>query len=92
MAWDTFVYDNIKRQLMAEGFSEAVAQGGQIMVLITIAVCRRRAARGWHSTTVSPVPGSFHLRAVRRKKSQRRRVRKQKAEQLQLVGHHLSEN
>ncbi|WP_454878625.1 hypothetical protein [Serratia inhibens] len=28
MAWDTFVYDNIKRQLMAEGFSEAVAQGG----------------------------------------------------------------
>jgi hypothetical protein len=45
MAWDTFVYDNIKRQLVAEGFSEAVAQGGQIMVLITIAVCRRRAAR-----------------------------------------------
>lgn len=28
MAWDTFVYDNIKRQLVAEGFSEAVAQGG----------------------------------------------------------------
>ncbi|WP_258089516.1 hypothetical protein [Serratia liquefaciens] len=45
MAWDTFVYDNIKRQLVAEGFSEAVAQGGgQIMDLITIAGCRRRAA------------------------------------------------
>lgn len=88
MAWDTFVYDNIKRQLVAEGFSEAVAQGGQTMVLITIAACRRRAARGWHSTIVSPVPGSFRLRAVRRKKSQRRRVRKQKAEQLQLVGLH----
>ncbi len=90
MAWDTFVYDNIKRQLVAEGFSEAVAQGGQIMVLITIAVCRRRVARGWHSTTVSPAQGSFRLRAVRRKKSQRRRVRKQKAEQLQLLGNHLS--
>lgn len=90
MAWDTFVYDNIKRQLVAEGFSEAVAQGGQIMELITIAACHRQAARGWRSTTVSPVPGSFRLRAVRRKKSQRRRVRKQKAEQLQLLGHHLS--
>lgn len=88
MAWDTFVYDNIKRQLVAEGFSEAVAQGGQIMVLITIAVCRRRAARGWRSTTASPVPGSLRLRVVRRKKSQRRRVGKQKAEQLQLRGLH----
>lgn len=28
MAWDTFVYDNIKKQLVAEGFSEAVAHGG----------------------------------------------------------------
>lgn len=88
MAWDTFVYDNIKRQLVAEGFSEAVAQGGQIMVLITIAVCRRRAASGWYSTTVSPVPGSLRLRVVRRKKSQRRRVGKKKAEQLQLRGLH----
>lgn len=88
MAWDTFVYDNIKRQLVAEGFSEAVAQGGQIMVLITIAVCRRRAARGWRSTTASPAPGSLRLRVVRRKKSQRRRVGKQKAEQLQLRGLH----
>ncbi|AGQ30858.1 hypothetical protein M495_10490 [Serratia liquefaciens ATCC 27592] len=89
MAWDTFVYDNIKRQLVAEGFSEAVAQGGgQIMGLITIAVCRRQAGRGWHSTTVSPVPGSLRLRVVRRKKSQRRRVGKQKAVQLQLRGLH----
>ncbi len=28
MAWDTFVYDNIKKQLVKEGFSEALAQGG----------------------------------------------------------------
>lgn len=28
MAWDKFVYDNIKKQLMTEGFSEALAQGG----------------------------------------------------------------
>ncbi|WIF05646.1 hypothetical protein QEP77_17205 [Serratia sp. B1] len=27
MAWDTFVYDNIKKQLVKEGFSEALAQG-----------------------------------------------------------------
>ncbi|EME9755944.1 TPA: hypothetical protein ACF3P8_002628 [Serratia marcescens] len=30
MAWDTFVYDNIKKQLVKEGFSEALAQGGGI--------------------------------------------------------------
>lgn len=28
MARDTFVYDNIKKQLVKEGFSEALAQGG----------------------------------------------------------------
>lgn len=28
MAWDTFVYDNVRKQLMAEGFSEALAVGG----------------------------------------------------------------
>lgn len=27
MAQDTFVYDNIKKQLVKEGFSEALAQG-----------------------------------------------------------------
>lgn len=30
MAWDAFVYDNIKKQLVKEGFSEALAQGGGI--------------------------------------------------------------
>ncbi|MBH1895833.1 MULTISPECIES: hypothetical protein [Serratia] len=88
MAWDTFVYDNIKKQLVKEGFSEALAQGGQTMVLITIAVCRRRAAKGWHSTIASPEPGSLHWQAVRRTRSQRRRPRKQKAAQLQLHGLH----
>lgn len=29
MAWDTFVYDNVRKQLIAEGFSEALAVGGQ---------------------------------------------------------------
>ncbi|HEJ7121063.1 hypothetical protein FHU12_3239 [Serratia marcescens] len=88
MAWDTFVYDNIKKQLVKEGFSEALAQGGQTMELITIAVCRRRAAKGWHSTIASPEPGSLHWLAVRRTRSQRRRARKQKAAQLQLHGLH----
>lgn len=30
MAWDTFVYDNVRKQLMAEGFSEALAVGGAV--------------------------------------------------------------
>ncbi|WP_241164960.1 hypothetical protein [Serratia marcescens] len=28
MGWDKFVYENIKKQLVKEGFSEALAQGG----------------------------------------------------------------
>lgn len=28
MAWDTFVYDNVRKQLVAEGFSEALAVVG----------------------------------------------------------------
>ncbi|HEM7577676.1 TPA: hypothetical protein U2J86_004712 [Serratia marcescens] len=30
MGWDKFVYENIKKQLVKEGFSEALAQGGGI--------------------------------------------------------------
>jgi hypothetical protein len=28
MAWDIFVYENVRKQLIAEGFSEALAVGG----------------------------------------------------------------
>lgn len=45
MAWDTFVYDNIKKQLVKEGFSEALAQGHHTEPTFT-GGSHRRAGRG----------------------------------------------
>ncbi|HIF6771877.1 TPA: hypothetical protein ACX37U_000631 [Serratia marcescens] len=45
MAWDTFVYDNIKKQLVKEGFSEALAQGGHHTGPTFTGESRRRAGR-----------------------------------------------
>lgn len=90
MAWDTFVYDNVRKQLIAEGFSEALAVGGGSTQRICIAGSHRRARRVRCMTTVSLWLGGMCWGVARKTRSlwQGRK----KAEQLQLVGHHFSNN
>lgn len=91
MAWDTFVYENVRKQLIAEGFSEALAiVGGGITQRICIAGSLRRARKVRCMTIVSQWLGDMCWGAAQRTRS--RDQGRKKAEQLQLVGHHFSEN
>ncbi|KFB89014.1 hypothetical protein CR62_24195 [Serratia grimesii] len=90
MAWDIFVYENVRKQLIAEGFSEALAVVGGITQRICIAGSHRRARKVRCMTTVSLWLGGMCWGAAQRTRS--RDQGRKKAEQLQLVGHHFSEN
>lgn len=48
-----FIRKNIVTQLVGEGFPEDVARGGQKRAWISIAACRKPAAKGAASTTAS---------------------------------------
>ncbi|KFK93594.1 MULTISPECIES: hypothetical protein [unclassified Serratia (in: enterobacteria)] len=83
MAWDTFVFDNINKQLIAEGFPPGLAQGGQLMGLIIIAACHRPVSAVLHMTTAYFVRVSSCWQDARRRIS---RLRKNKAELRQQLG------
>lgn len=55
---ELFIKKHITDALLREGFSELVAQGGLLPGLITIAACRRQAARGRLLMTVISMPAS----------------------------------
>lgn len=87
MAWDTFVYDNIKKQLVKEGFSEALAQGG---------ITRSRPLPAEVTGEQEGMIYDDCLTLARQyvlascTKEEKPESGKKKAEQLQLIGHHFS--
>ncbi|MNH19175.1 hypothetical protein D3C72_2046540 [compost metagenome] len=85
MAWDTFVYDNIKKELLKEGFPLAVAHNGAEYGADHYRRMSQASRKGGLLMIVWFVLADTYCPDARRKRNRQRLPERRRAEQLQLL-------